>query len=89
MYRIGQEEIAELTKTIESRSMFKVNNGMKQSEKVEEKLRTLFDVQYSIFVTSGHAALTSALIAFGIGPGSLRRSAVPGSMRRPEALFSR
>lgn len=69
MYRIGQEEIAELTKTIESRSMFKVNNGMKQSEQVEKKLRTLFDVQYSIFVTSGHAALTSALIAFGVGPG--------------------
>ncbi len=69
MYRIGKEEIAELTKVIETRSMFKVNNGLKESEQVEEKLRKLFGVDYPIFMTSGHAGLASALIGLGIGPG--------------------
>lgn len=69
MYRIGKEEIAELTKVIETRSLFKINNKLKESEQVEGKLRRLLGSQYPIFLTSGHAALTSALVALGIGPG--------------------
>lgn len=69
MYRIGNEEIEALKKVIESRDLFKINGGVAASKKVEEKLRNLFDVPYSIFMTSGHAALTSALVALGIGPG--------------------
>ncbi len=69
MYRIGKEEIAELTKVIETRSMFKVNSGLKESETVEAKLRDKFGVDHAIFLTSGQAALTSALVALGIGPG--------------------
>lgn len=69
MYRIGKEEIAELTKVIESRNMFKINSGLKESEQVETKLKEKFGTEYPIFMTSGHAALTSALIGLGIGPG--------------------
>ena len=69
MYRIGKEEIAELTKVIETRSMFKVNSGLKESETVEAKLRDKFGVDHAIFLTSGQAALTSALVSLGIGPG--------------------
>ena len=69
MYRIGNEEIEAVKKVIESRSLFKINGGVGASKIVEEKLRKLFDVPYSIFMTSGHAALTSALVALGIGPG--------------------
>lgn len=69
MYRIGKEEIAELTKVIETRSMFKVNSGLRESETVEAKLRDKFGVDHAIFLTSGQAALTSALVALGIGPG--------------------
>ncbi len=69
MYRIGKEEINELTKVIESGSMFKVNDGLQESMHVEEELSRLFDVKHPIFMTSGHAALASALIAMGIGPG--------------------
>lgn len=69
MYRIGKEEIAELTKVIETRSMFKVNDGLKESETVEAKLREKFGVDHAIFLTSGQAALTSALVSLGIGPG--------------------
>jgi len=69
MYRIGEEEIAELTKVIQSRSLFKINKGLKESQQVEQKLKKIFNCEYSVFVTSGHAALTTALIAMGIGPG--------------------
>ncbi len=68
MYRIGQEEINELIKVIEARSLFKTS-GFKMSGEVENKLRDKFATDYAIFMTSGHAALTASLIALGIGPG--------------------
>lgn len=69
MYRIGKEEIAELTKAIETGSLFKINDGLKETAQVEEKLRTIFGVDHAIFLSSGHAALTASLVALGIGPG--------------------
>ncbi len=69
MYRIGKEEIAELERVIETRSMFKINNGLQETFKVEQKLRDIFGVKYPIFLTSGQAALSTALVALGIGPG--------------------
>lgn len=69
MFRIGKEEIAELTRVIESRNLFKINSGLKESQQVEEKLKEKMGSKYPIFMTSGHAALTSALVAMGIGPG--------------------
>ncbi len=69
MYRIGREEIEEITKVIETRSMFKINSGMQETFKVEEKLRRVFGTEYSIFMTNGQAALETALISMGIGPG--------------------
>ena len=70
MYRMGQEEVSELARVIEARNLFKVNTGLQESWNVEDKLRRIFDCQHSIFMTSGHAALTSALIAMGVGPGN-------------------
>ena len=69
MYRIGKEEIDELIKVIESRELFKINEGYKECYKVEEKMKSIYGVDYSIFLTNGQAALTSALVAAGIGPG--------------------
>ncbi len=69
MFRIGNEEIEELKKVIEARDLFKINDGLRESAQVEEKLKKLFSVEYPIFMTSGHAALTTALISLGIGPG--------------------
>lgn len=69
MYRIGKEEIEELSKVIEQRSLFKINEELKESEQVEHKLSEIFKTQYPIFMTSGYAALASALVAMGIGPG--------------------
>ena len=69
MYRIGKEEIDQLAKVIEARDLFKVNNGMQQSRKVEKMLGEIVGCKYPIFMTSGQAALTSALVALGVGPG--------------------
>lgn len=69
MYRIGEEEINELTKVVRAVDLFKINDGLQESKKVEIKLREKFDAEYSVFMTSGHAALTSALVALGVGPG--------------------
>ena len=76
MYRIGQQELDELKKVIETRSMFKINNGVKECYQVETKLAQLLGCKYPIFMTSGHAALVSALTAMGIGPGD--QVIVPG-----------
>ncbi|MBQ7580143.1 MAG: aminotransferase class V-fold PLP-dependent enzyme [Clostridia bacterium] len=69
MYRIGKEEIDEITKVIDAVDLFKINNGLQESKQVETKLREMFSVDYSVFMTSGHAALTAALVSMGIGPG--------------------
>ena len=69
MYRIGQEEINEVAKVINARSMFKINESTQECLQVETKLSELFDCKHPIFMTSGHAALVSALTAMGSGPG--------------------
>lgn len=69
MYRIGKEEIAELTKVIEAKDLFKINYGLQESSNVEKKLSEIIGCKYPIFLTSGQAALTTALVAMGIGPG--------------------
>ena len=70
MFRIGIEEIEEITKVIESKQLFKVNGGeLQESQNLETELRAKFGVPYTLAMTSGHAALTSALIGMGIGPG--------------------
>ncbi|MBQ2677164.1 MAG: aminotransferase class V-fold PLP-dependent enzyme [Clostridia bacterium] len=69
MYRIGQEEINEISKVITSRDLFKINDGLCESCQVEEKLKKIFNLNHAIFLTSGHAALTSALVGMGVGPG--------------------
>jgi len=69
MYRVGQEEINELKKVIETKEFFKINDVLQEARIVEDKLKKIFNVTHPIFMTSGHAALTSALVALGVGPG--------------------
>ncbi|MBE7053475.1 MAG: DegT/DnrJ/EryC1/StrS family aminotransferase [Ruminococcaceae bacterium] len=70
MFRIGQEEINAVARVIESKQLFKVNSGsLQESKNFEKELGEKFDVKYPILMTSGHAALVSALIGMGIGPG--------------------
>ena len=70
MYRMGQEEINAVARVIESGQLFKVNSGdLQESYNFEKELKEKVGSEYSILMTSGHAALTSALIGMGIGPG--------------------
>ncbi len=69
MYRIGQEEIDAVATAINKRSLFKINQSLQETRHAEEELRERMGVDHALLMTSGHAALTSALIAMGIGPG--------------------
>ena len=70
MYRIGQEEKDALARVIDSKELFKINGGPNQEcMKAEEDMRRIFNVNHAIVMTSGHAALVSALVAMGVGPG--------------------
>ena len=69
MYKIGKEEIDAVAAVIEAGNLFKINSGLRESEHAEEEMREKFGVDHAILMTSGHAALTSALIALGSGPG--------------------
>ena len=69
MYRIGKEEIEEVTRVIESKNMFKINDALRETEACEAAMRAVFGVRRALLVTSGAAALTAALVGMGIGPG--------------------
>lgn len=69
MYRIGQEEIDAVERVIRSKKLFKVNDAYQESMHAEEDLCSYLNTEHTIVMTSGHAALVSALTAAGIGPG--------------------
>ncbi len=69
MYRIGQEEKDAVARVIDSKQLFKINNGAQETKNFEDEIGKKFGSKYSLLMTSGHAALTSALIGLGIGPG--------------------
>ncbi len=70
IYRMGQGEIDAVSRVLSSRFLFKVNGGPYQEcMNFEEELRQKFDVKNAVYVTSGKAALISALVGMGIGPG--------------------
>ena len=69
MYRIGKEELEAVTRVMESGYLFKINDGLQEAINAEKEMCEIFGVDNTIFMTSGYGALTSALVAMGIGPG--------------------
>ncbi len=69
MYRIGEEEINAVARVIRSGNMFKINDGLQEVRHFEEELKEKSGTDYAILMTSGKAALISALVGLGIGPG--------------------
>ena len=69
MYRIGKEEINAVARVIESKNLFKINDAIQETAKCEALMREIFGVKRSLLMTSGTAALTSALVGMGVGPG--------------------
>ena len=77
MYRIGNEEVEAVRRVIESKQLFKVNNGdLQETQNAEKEICEKFGTEHALIMTSGHAALASALVALGIGPGD--QVIVPG-----------
>ncbi len=70
MFRIGKEEIAAVTRVIESKQLFKVNDGEGQEVyNFENEWKEKMGSAHAICMTSGKAALVSGLIGLDIGPG--------------------
>jgi len=70
MYRIGQEEKEAVCRVIDSGSLFKTGKGVEsETYLLQKKMREWYGVEHALVLTSGVGALTSAMIAMGIGPG--------------------
>lgn len=69
MYRIGQEEIDAFARTISSKDFFKINSSGCEVLNFEEEWKKYMGTDYSLLMSSGFGAITSALIGLGIGPG--------------------
>ena len=69
MYRIGQEEVDAVERVIRARALFKINQTEQDVKHAEEEMKQKFGCEHALLMTSGHAALATALIAMGIGPG--------------------
>ncbi len=68
MYRVGQEEIDAVARVINRGKLFKTTPEG-ETWHFEKEMREFFDVNRVITMTSGMAALETALVALGIGPG--------------------
>ncbi len=70
MYMMGQEEIDAVARVINSGKLFKVNDGpFQETKNFEKEMCEKMDVSHTLLMTSGHAALESALVGLGLGPG--------------------
>jgi len=69
MYRIGQEEIDAVARAINSRQFFKINDAGQEVHNFEKEWSKIANVDFTLLMTSGFAALSSGLIALGVGPG--------------------
>ena len=69
MYRIGQEEIDAVARAILSRDFFKINGAGHEAENFDKEWSAYLGKDYSLLMSSGFAAIASALVGLGIGPG--------------------
>lgn len=74
MYRIGQEEIDEITKVINSKQLFRYGDPsqghLQEVDRFEEEWAEKIGTKYALLMCGGGtAALTCALAGLGIGPG--------------------
>ena len=69
MFRIGKEEAEAVARAIMTRDFFKINGSGQEVLHFDDEWRKTVGAKYSLTMTSGFAALSSALIGMGIGPG--------------------
>jgi len=69
MFRMGKEEKDAVARVIDSGSLFKINDSLQEVLHFDEEMQEKFGCERALFMTSGKAALISALVGMGIGPG--------------------
>ena len=69
MFRVGEEEIRAFAESLLTKDFFKINSSGREVFRFEEEWKKETGTAYALTMTSGFAALTSALVAMGIGPG--------------------
>lgn len=69
MYRIGAQELEAVKRVFDTGALFKINSAGQDAMHAEEEIQAKFGTSHALLMTSGHAALASALVAMGIGPG--------------------
>ncbi|MBR2352969.1 MAG: aminotransferase class V-fold PLP-dependent enzyme [Clostridia bacterium] len=69
MYRIGKEELDAVERVFRAKALFKINSSEQDAMHAEEEMKEKFGTEHALLMTSGHAALASALVAMGVGPG--------------------
>jgi len=63
------EELDAMKRVIESRQLFRSNNGAKEVEHFERELADMTGTKHALAVSGGTGALICAMIGAGIGPG--------------------
>ncbi|MGC9455640.1 MAG: DegT/DnrJ/EryC1/StrS family aminotransferase [Phycisphaerae bacterium] len=71
MYRIGEKEVEAVRKVIESGQLFRYHKGRtaERTRRLEQALARKLGVKHALAVSSGTAALITALAGMEIGPG--------------------
>ncbi len=69
MFRMGKEEAEAVARVIETKELFRVNNGLHEVDKFEKAWSETIGTDYAVLLSSGTGALISALVGLGIGPG--------------------
>lgn len=69
MYRMGKEEIEAVARAINSKDFFKINGSGCEVLNFEKEWKAYAEADYTLLMSSGFGAITSALVGLGIGPG--------------------
>ena len=71
MYEIGERELQAVRKVIESKQLFRYADGKigRQTARFERALVDKIGVKHALAVSSGTAALITAMAGLGLGPG--------------------
>ncbi len=69
MYRMGQEEIEELSKVIEGGKLFRVGSPYLAVGTFEKEWGDTIGTEYALCVNGGTSALIGGLVGLGVGPG--------------------
>jgi dTDP-4-amino-4,6-dideoxygalactose transaminase len=69
LYRIGNEEVEAIERVVKSRELFRFNKGNREVASFEKEFAGKIGAEYCLALTGGTAALISALVGIGAGPG--------------------